>query len=134
MKPRLLFVDDDPKLLRGIQRALSFKRDEWEMLFANGGLEALALMEQITVDVVISDLRMPGMNGLEFLNRVKLQCPQITRLVLSGEMDESLSAASLGVAQQYLFKPCGPDLLISTLDAILQKRLLAQGVLEMIAG
>jgi DNA-binding NtrC family response regulator len=134
MMPRLLFVDDDPRLLRGIQRALSFKRDEWEMFFANGGREGLALIERITIDVVVSDLRMPGMNGVEFLTQVKLRYPQIARLVLSGESDESLTAASRRVAQQYLFKPCDPDLLVSTVDSILQKRLLVQGVCEMLSG
>jgi DNA-binding NarL/FixJ family response regulator len=134
MIPRLLFVDDDSRLLRGIQRALSFKGDEWEMLFATDGREGLALMERMTIDVVVSDLRMPGMNGVEFLTQVKLRYPQIARLVLSGESDESLSAASRRVAQQYLFKPCDPDLLISTLDSVLQKRLLVQGVCEMMSG
>ena len=133
MMPRLLFVDDDPRLLRGIQRALSFKCDEWEMSFASGGAEALALLERTNIDVVISDLRMPGMDGVEFLTEVKLRYPQIARLVLSGESGESLTAASRRVAQLYLFKPCDPDLLVATVDSVLHKRLLVQGVCEMMS-
>jgi YesN/AraC family two-component response regulator len=128
MKPRLLFVDDDFRLLRGLQRALTVKCEEWEMHFAHGGFEAVSLMEQMTFDVIVSDLRMPEMNGVELLNHVRIHHPQIARFVLSGEPDKTPDA--LEVAQHYFSKPCDPGVLISKLEAVLHKRLLAAGVFE----
>ena len=130
MKPRLLFVDDDPLLLKGLRRALSFKCDEWDKLFANSGREALALMEKNPFDVVISDLHMPGMNGVELLNQVRLYHPQSTRFVLSGKLGDSLTPASLEAAQLFFCKPCDPDLLVSSVAAVLENRFRLQGVFE----
>ena len=67
---RVLFVDDEPLVLEGLQRMLRPLRQEWEMHFLPGGVEALRFMEQTPVDVVVSDMRMPGMNCAQFLNEV----------------------------------------------------------------
>ena len=59
----LLFVDDEPRVLQGLQRQLHSMRDDWEMNFAGGGYEALEFMKATPVDIVITDMTMPGMDG-----------------------------------------------------------------------
>jgi CheY-like chemotaxis protein len=68
---RVLFVDDEPMILQGIQHSLRSMRAEWEVEFASGGAEALEMMERAPFDVVITDMRMPGMDGAQLLELVK---------------------------------------------------------------
>jgi HD-like signal output (HDOD) protein len=109
MKNRILFVDDDPLVLQGFQRMLRPMRDQWEMMFADGGEAALALMEAGAFDVVVTDMRMPGMNGAQLLAEVMRRFPATVRLVLSGHADQDLVAQCLGVAHQYIAKPCDAE-------------------------
>ena len=69
-KASILFVDDDPNILSGLRRMMHPFRDEYELLFANGGQEALDMMGQKPSDIVISDMRMPGMTGAELLHKI----------------------------------------------------------------
>ena len=68
---RVLFVDDDPNILNGLRRMLRPYRNEWDMVFAGSGAEALELMEVAPFDVIVSDRKMPGNNGVELLSSVK---------------------------------------------------------------
>jgi len=104
MKKRLLFVDDDTNLLMGLRRSLHSMREEWEMEFAGSGSEALRLLDK-PFDVVVSDMRMPGMTGLELLNTVQNQFPQTIRILLSGQSDRESILNSAVRAHQYLAKP-----------------------------
>jgi YesN/AraC family two-component response regulator len=63
MVKRVLFVDDEPMVLTGLKRSLHPMRAEWEMVFATGGVEALAAMDRQTFDIIVTDMRMPGMDG-----------------------------------------------------------------------
>jgi HD-like signal output (HDOD) protein len=114
-KKRILFVDDEPMILQGLQRLLRPMRAEWDLSFVGSGAEALALMAQTPVDVVVSDMRMPGMNGAELLNEVLKRYPRTIRLVLSGHADQDLLQKCVGSTHQYLVKPCDPEALKSTL-------------------
>ena len=67
-KRRILFVDDDPEILKLVMAKLRSQMNEWEISFANDGREALALMEKIIFDAVVSDIEMPKMTGVELLN------------------------------------------------------------------
>jgi putative nucleotidyltransferase with HDIG domain len=109
MNKRILFVDDEPKVLQGLQRSLRGMRSEWEMLFAGSGAEALEKMEQTPFDVVITDMRMPGMDGAQLLEQVKKKSPQTVRIVLSGQSDRETILRSVGPTHQYLAKPCDVD-------------------------
>ncbi|MBU1699224.1 MAG: HDOD domain-containing protein [Candidatus Eisenbacteria bacterium] len=118
MKWRILFVDDEPNVLQGLQRMLRGKRDEWDMDFAEGPQAALKILETKIIDVVISDIRMAGMNGVEFLTKVMEQYPYVARLALSGQADEQLTLQAVSPVQQYLSKPCEAEALIKTIERI----------------
>ena len=113
MRRQVLFVDDEPLILEGLKRMLRGLRDEWDMHFVDSGENALALMGKRGIDVVVSDMRMPGMNGAELLNRVMEKHPQTVRLILSGYADRDLILGCLRSTHQYLCKPCDPETLLS---------------------
>jgi HD-like signal output (HDOD) protein len=103
---RLLFVDDDRMVLAGLRRALHDMREEWEMTFAASGQEALETMGQSAFDAVITDMRMPSMDGAELLERIKERYPEVIRIVLSGQSEKEAVLRSIVPAHQYLAKPC----------------------------
>jgi len=108
---RILFVDDEPNVLHGLQRMLRPMRAQWQMEFVTGGLAALALIERQPVDVVVTDMRMPGMDGVALLERLVEQHPRIVRIVLSGHAERESLMRGAAVAHQYVSKPCEPDIL-----------------------
>lgn len=105
----ILFVDDDPNVLSGLRRMMYPYRDEYELLFANSGQEALDMMSAKPSDIVVSDMRMPGMNGAELLHKIYDLYPGTIRFILSGHSDRELIMQSVDYAHQYLAKPCDPD-------------------------
>lgn len=108
---RVLFVDDEAKILEGLRRMLRPQRHEWEMAFAPGGEAALAMMEASPFDVIVSDMRMPGIDGAALLRRVRDQYPQVVRIVLSGHTELSAALQVVPVAHQFLAKPCDAEML-----------------------
>src|SRR5208337_2001432 len=108
---RVLFVDDEPRILEGLRRMLRPQRHEWEMAFAPGGEAALALMEASPFDVIVSDMRMAGMDGATLLCRVRELYPQMVRIVLSGHTELSTALRVVPVAHQFLAKPCDAEML-----------------------
>jgi len=116
MKRRILFVDDEPKVLQGLQRMLRSMRHEWDMEFASTGEEALARLDQTSFDVVVSDVRMPIMNGIQLITTVKQRSPQTVRILLSGQSDQEMILGAIGPAHQYLSKPCDANALKTTIS------------------
>jgi HD-like signal output (HDOD) protein len=116
MKKRILFVDDEEFALRGLERLLRPMREDWEMEFLDSGDKALARMAQVPFDVIISDMRMPGMNGAELLNEVMKRHPKTVRLILSGYADRDLILKCVGSTHQYLAKPCDAKMLKMTVQ------------------
>lgn len=112
---KILFVDDDPHVLRGLQRMLHPMRAEWEAHFASGGKKALEMMAQSPFDIVVSDMRMPGMDGAQLLEEIINRHPDVVRLVLSGQSDEKTTLRSVVSAHQYLTKPCDAQTMIATI-------------------
>ncbi len=112
---RILFVDDDPNVLHGIERILFEMEDEWETAFAGSGRQALEFLQQEPFDVIVSDMRMPEMDGAELLSIVSERFPHMARIVLSGQSDLDLIVKSVKPAHQYLAKPCTADKLNETL-------------------
>jgi HD-like signal output (HDOD) protein/CheY-like chemotaxis protein len=119
---RVHFVDDDANCLRGIRNVLRPRRHEWDMAFSESGPAALEAMAQTPADVVISDLRMPGMDGVAFLQKVRAAHPDTVRMVLSGNADLHASLQAVSVAQQVLAKPCAPEDLARAIESALRLR------------
>jgi len=103
---RILFVDDEPRILAGLRRLLRPQRHEWEMLFAEGGQAALDLLAEQPVDVLVTDMRMPGIDGAELLRQVNEQYPRTVRFVLSGHSELEAVMRVVPIAHQFLSKPC----------------------------
>jgi response regulator RpfG family c-di-GMP phosphodiesterase len=123
---RVLFVDDEPNVLEGIQRSL---RKRIDVHTANSGSEGLTVLQAgLPFAVVVSDMRMPGMNGVEFLTRVRETSPDTVRMILSGQADfeATLAAVNEGHIYRFLTKPCASDLLLAAVqDGLKQHRLLS---------
>ncbi len=115
---RVLFVDDDMGILASLQNLLRKQRRVWDIVVAPGGVEALAEMEAAPFDVVVTDMRMPGMDGAELLERVKERHPQTARIVLSGQADQEAVIRSFAVAHQFLSKPCEADVLSGVIERV----------------
>lgn len=122
---KVLFVDDDPNILSGLKR-LMHGSAEFEARFCQGGEEALALMAKDHMDVVVSDMRMPQMDGAEFLSKVRVSFPGSIRVILSGYADAESVLRTVGPAHLYLAKPCDPGTLLQAIARPLAlRRLLA---------
>ncbi len=120
--PVVLFVDDEPAVLSGLRRVLHGTRPAWRVLFADSGAEALRLLADQHIDVVVSDVRMPQMNGAELLALVRDRYPGVARLVLSGYADRDLVISAVGATQQFLSKPVDSQQLADALDRVLGVR------------
>lgn len=125
MKKTILFVDDEQNILQGLKRMLRPKREAWNMLFAAGGNAALEILARQPVDVIVSDMRMPGMDGVELLTKVMQLHPGVMRIALSGYSEYSLNLRAVLPAHQYLSKPCDATLLCGIIDSGLR----AQGMI-----
>jgi len=115
MKKRILFVDDEAMVLQGLQRMLRSMRAEWDMEFVESAEAALRLLAQKPFDVIVSDMRMPRMNGAELLAEVMKRHPTTVRLILSGYADKDLILKCVGSTHQYLAKPCDAESLKATI-------------------
>lgn len=113
---RLMFVDDDECVLGGIERMLFMCDRDWDTEFATSGAEALAMLDDDPVDVVVSDMRMPMMDGAQFLRTVRDRWPETIRIMLTGQTEQEAALRALDVAQQFLSKPCEGELLVETID------------------
>ena len=122
MKRRILFVDDEPMVLNGLQRTLRKMRRDWDMTFVGSGREALDVLGKKPMDVIVSDLRMPEMDGGRLLADVKKQHPQVVRIILSGQLDQEMTLKSVQLAHQSLSKPCDAEVLKHTLAKLFALR------------
>ncbi|MGE4292440.1 MAG: HDOD domain-containing protein [Desulfovibrio sp.] len=117
MTMRVLFVDDEERLLRGLRRMLQ-GHVAWDVSYAVGSLEALKLLKTKTVDVLVADMRMPGMDGAQLLAEVQRLYPGTVRIVLSGHSDQQAVLHTIKPAHQFLSKPCDLETLVSSLERV----------------
>ena len=110
-KRKILFVDDEPNILNSLKRLLRSKKNIWDMSFAISGEEALRIINQQKIDIIVSDMRMPEMDGVELLKRIKDINSSIIRIILSGYSDLDMILSVTETAHQYLAKPCDVELL-----------------------
>jgi response regulator RpfG family c-di-GMP phosphodiesterase len=124
-RPRILCVDDEPRVLEGLVLHL---RKDYEVHTAPGGAEGLQALKKIgSASVVISDMRMPGMDGATFLHHVLNIYPDVTRILLTGEpgRDAAVNAVNNARIFRFLTKPCPPEQLRAAVEAgVLQHRLI----------
>lgn len=116
MTDRILFVDDESSVLDGYRRLL---QRHFNVETARGGSEGLALIERTgTFAVVVSDMRMPVMNGADFLGHVRLRAPETVRMLLTGyaDVNAAMDAVNKGNIFRYLTKPCSGEALVDALN------------------
>jgi HD-like signal output (HDOD) protein/CheY-like chemotaxis protein len=129
---RVLFVDDEDHILRGLRRSMACMGGEWDMAFCTSGEQALDLMRtEPAFDVVVSDMRMPRMDGAVFLDAVRQRHPETIRVILSGYADTESIFRTVGPAHVYLAKPCSPEALHQAISRpVSLKRLLSAPALR----
>ena len=101
----ILFVDDEANILAGLGRMLRGLRQSMDLQFAASGEQALAVLAAQPVDVLVTDMRMPGMDGATLLGIVQERYPQVVRLMLSGQSDRESVLRTVGSVHQFLTKP-----------------------------
>ncbi|HEY6923423.1 MAG TPA: response regulator [Steroidobacteraceae bacterium] len=132
---RILFVDDEVEVLDGLRARLHNLAGSWEMCFVGSGERALQELERGVFDVVVTDMRMPRMDGAELLSRVRDRWPDVVRIVLSGYSESGQILRLVPYAHQYLSKPCEPRQLESVIERCLRlHQLLRQQSLRRIVG
>ncbi|MBT7198340.1 MAG: response regulator [Nitrospina sp.] len=122
MKKKLLFVDDDENFLAGIVRRLRSREQEWEMILATSVLDAFQKIRESEIDVIISDVFMPGAGGMEFLGFLKerIHTKTIPIIMITGKNDEELKRRAINLgAVDLLKKPFEPEELIASLVSAL---------------
>ncbi|HTU59995.1 MAG TPA: response regulator [Polyangiales bacterium] len=133
---RVLFVDDEQQLLDGLRDVLRKQRKRWEMCFVSDARVAIERMHERPFDAVVTDMRMPGMDGAALLAYVKQHFAGSARIILSGQADRDSVLRSLPNAHQFLSKPCDPELLVSVIDRVnqLQSRLADAQIRTIVGG
>lgn len=112
----ILFVDDEPNILRGLKRMLRPYVKEWDMSFVESGKDALTMLQQAHYDVVVSDMRMPGMDGAELLGHVRELYPATIRIALSGYSESEMILESVKATHLFLSKPADQETIKRTID------------------
>ena len=113
----ILFVDDESNILNGIRRMMRPHRDRYKFEITDSGEAALELMQQQHFDILVSDMRIPGMNGVELLKVAKDLYPGTIRLALSGHAEIEMELECAQAAHQFLAKPIAANALVSTLQS-----------------
>jgi CheY-like chemotaxis protein len=114
-KRKILFVDDEPIILRGLKRLLAGMNKHWEMYFVRGGEIALKQIDEQEFDIVISDMNMPEINGVQLLKYVKNHSPNTLRIILSSDHDLAPTAFTGNVVHHHINKPCDAKTLESAI-------------------
>jgi putative nucleotidyltransferase with HDIG domain len=134
-KKRILFVDDEAPILNGLRVRLHRLRTKWDMHFAESGAQAVEILGRMHVDVVVTDMRMPGMDGAELLRIVRERWPDSIRIVLSGYAELQQVIRLVPYAHQYYSKPCEAGQLENLIERCLKlHEMLRQPTLRAIVG
>jgi putative nucleotidyltransferase with HDIG domain len=105
-KRQIIFVDDDVYVLKGYQRALEPFAYAWDVYFCTTGPEAITILGRQPIDAIITDMRMPGMTGIDLLEQVIQHYPSVIRMIMSGSIEEPSAYRAASLAHQLMAKPC----------------------------
>jgi putative nucleotidyltransferase with HDIG domain len=131
----IVFVDDDPALLDGLRMRLYKHRHDWSMKFLADGVSAIAEFEVNPVDLIVSDVRMPGMGGGQLLSVLKERWPATIRIILSGHADAPQALRLASLAHQYVGKPCDAEEVENVIErCFLLQDLLSSDSLRRVVG
>jgi len=108
-KKRILFVDDEQSVLQGLRRMLHKMRNEWDMEFVTRTSDAMKVMQNTSYDIIISDLRMPATDGVQFFEKVRKKYPDTIRFMLSGYSEQPLQGRAARCVHQFIPKPCDAE-------------------------
>lgn len=127
-KPCILFVDDEVSVLDGLRRAMSRHESRWEMRFSNLPAKALDLFRSAVFDVVVSDMKMPGTNGVDLVLAMRRIRNSSSFIILTGNADLSVAIDAINRAEIFRFftKPCEADQLAEGIEAALKANRLKQ--------
>lgn len=117
---KILFVDDEMQILKALMRL--FMDTQYEIITAQSGIEALEILKNEHINLIVSDMRMPNMDGYELLLKVKELYPKVMRIILSGYSDEKVvfKALQKNIAKLYMFKPWENDKLLALVDQMFE--------------
>ena len=119
MKLSVLLVDDEVNITKILKKLIARARPDWTVETADCAETALVVLEHTSFDVVVSDMRMPGMDGAELLAQVFAASPHTVRIILSGHAEREARDRALCVAHEFLGKPCTRDDIIGCIERVL---------------
>lgn len=123
-RKRILFVDDEAAILASLGNLLRKDRHRWDLVFAHGGPEAVRVLDQTRFDIVVTDMRMPDVDGAQLLELVRKRSPRTVRIMLSGHAESEAVIRALPLVHQFISKPCD----IKTLRGVIERCLQDTGV------
>ncbi|RMD48413.1 MAG: HDOD domain-containing protein [Ignavibacteria bacterium] len=132
---KILFVDDEKNILSGLKRMLHSQSKEWEMVFLDTAEEAIQYIDNEKVDILVTDMKMPGMDGISLLDYVTINYPEVIRIILTGHTDEKYIIRSVRISHQFILKPCSKDELITRIKKIynLKKYIVNEDITKVIS-
>lgn len=122
----ILLVDDESHITAALSR--HFPKQTYQVLTTTSAAEAYGILERCSIDVVVSDERMPGESGTEFLSNVRRRFPKTIRIILSGQasLEAAVRAINDGEVYRFFLKPCSPTDLLFTIQRALEHKRLAE--------
>ncbi len=118
-KKSIFFVDDEQGILDGLRRSLRGKRKEWDMQFFISGQDAIDQLGENHCDVMVSDMRMPGMDGAQLLTKVRTMSPETIRIALSGYSDAEMTLECVNATHQFIAKPAEGEKVVNAIERAL---------------
>lgn len=118
----ILIVDDDVNLLDGLKRSMREKQNLWKQRYASSGNEALTILASEKIDLIVTDYKMPGIDGLELLSIIKEKYPEVKRILLTGQSESEVFESSRDIAHSYLSKPCPSAEIINVIVKVLSAK------------
>lgn len=121
---KILIVDNLPNVYQGLKRVLWTQKPDWDLTYAENAQKALELIDALEFDVIVSDIKMPVMDGSELLNHINTEYPNIIRIVLSGQCDQEAAFKLVSTTHLFLSKPCDPKTFTDFIERAMKNKLI----------